>query len=52
MAHATHTVNTVGNAVKNTYTAAVAQGKGEDYVPLVVDVIAAQNGLSPYHKKP
>ena len=52
MAHATHTVNTVGNAVKNTYTAAVAQGKGEDYVPLVVDVIAAQNGLSPYHKNP
>jgi 3-hydroxyisobutyrate dehydrogenase-like beta-hydroxyacid dehydrogenase len=51
MAQASHTVNTLGNAVKNTYAAAVAQGRGEDYVPLVVDVIAANNGLSPYHKK-
>ncbi len=50
MAQAAHVANPIGNAVKNTYTVAVAQGHGETFVPLVVDVIAASNGLGPYHK--
>ena len=50
MANAAVVSNPVGNAVKNTYALAVAQGKGDEFVPLVVDVIAAQNGLPPYHK--
>lgn len=40
-------VNPVGNAVKNAYAQAVAIGRGEDYVPMVSDVVAAQNGLQP-----
>lgn len=51
MANAAVVSNPVGNAVKNTYALAAAQGQGETYVPLVVDTIAAQNGLPPYHKK-
>lgn len=51
MANAVVVSNPVVNAVKNTYALAAAQGEGETYVPLVVDVIAAQNGLPPYHSK-
>ena len=51
MANAAVVVNPVGNAVKNTYALAAAQGHGETYVPLVADSVAAQNGLPPYHKK-
>lgn len=51
LANAAVVSNPVGNAVKNTYALAAAQGKGEDYVPLVADVIGAQNGLKPYHDK-
>lgn len=51
MANAAVVSNPVGNAVKNTYALAAAQGNGETYVPLVVDTIAAQNGLPPYHKR-
>jgi 3-hydroxyisobutyrate dehydrogenase-like beta-hydroxyacid dehydrogenase len=37
--------NPVGNAVKNSYAIAVAQGRGEEYVPMVSDAIAELNGL-------
>lgn len=37
--------NPVGNAVKNAYASAVANGKGDDYVPMLSDWIAAQSGL-------
>lgn len=50
LANAAVVSNPVGNAVKNTYALAVAQGKGDTFVPLVVDVIANQNGLPDYHK--
>ncbi len=36
--------NPVGAAVKNTYASAVAQGRAEDYVPMIADFIAASNG--------
>ncbi|HRK24287.1 MAG TPA: NAD(P)-dependent oxidoreductase [Beijerinckiaceae bacterium] len=51
MANAAVVSNPVGNAVKNTYALATAQGEGDTFVPLVVDVIATQNGLPPYHAK-
>ena len=38
--------NPIGNAVKNSYAAAVASGKGEDYVPMLSDWIAGLNGTS------
>jgi 3-hydroxyisobutyrate dehydrogenase-like beta-hydroxyacid dehydrogenase len=50
MANAVVVSNPIGNAVKNTYALATAQGRGEAYVPLVADTIATQNGLPPYHK--
>lgn len=49
LAHAAHMANPVGNAVKNTYSLAMAQGKGDDFVPTVVDTIAAVNGVKPFH---
>lgn len=49
MANAAVVANPIGNAVKNTYAVAVAQGEGDTYVPLVVDTIAALNGLGKYH---
>ncbi len=36
--------NPVGSAVKNSYAAAVAAGKGEDYVPMLADFVAGING--------
>lgn len=36
--------NPVGAAVKNSYAAALAAGKGEDYVPMLADFIAQANG--------
>ena len=39
-------VNPVGAAVRNTYTAATAQGRGKDYVPTISDFVAEQNGVS------
>jgi 3-hydroxyisobutyrate dehydrogenase-like beta-hydroxyacid dehydrogenase len=45
MADAAHVVNPVGNAVKNSYAVAVAQGRGQEYVPMVSDAIAELNGV-------
>lgn len=38
--------NPIGNAVKNSFAAAVASGHGEDYVPMLSDWIAGLNGIS------
>lgn len=46
VANAAGVANPIGNAVKNSYASAVAQGKGEDYVPMLSDWIASQNGVS------
>jgi len=45
MADAAQIANPVGNAVKNAYAIAVSQGRGEEYVPMLSDAIAALNGL-------
>jgi 3-hydroxyisobutyrate dehydrogenase-like beta-hydroxyacid dehydrogenase len=44
MADAAAIANPIGNAVKNCYATAVATGKGEEFVPMISDYIAAQNG--------
>lgn len=38
-------VNPLSNAVKNTYALAVNGGRGEDYVPMIADVIATTNDV-------
>ena len=38
--------NPVGAAVRDYYAAAVAAGRGEDYVPMLSDFVAAQNGVT------
>jgi 3-hydroxyisobutyrate dehydrogenase-like beta-hydroxyacid dehydrogenase len=45
LAQAVPMPNPVGNAVKNYYAAAVAAGKGDDYVPTLSDFVAAQSGI-------
>jgi 3-hydroxyisobutyrate dehydrogenase-like beta-hydroxyacid dehydrogenase len=47
MADAAKLVNPVGNAVKNSYAAAAAQGRGQEFVPMVSDAVAELNGLKP-----
>lgn len=37
--------NPLGNAVKNTFAAAVAQGRGDDFVPTIAEVVAEANGV-------
>lgn len=51
LAQAAHIANPVGNAVKNTYTLAMARGLGGDFVPTVVDSLAAAHGEPPFHKQ-
>jgi 3-hydroxyisobutyrate dehydrogenase-like beta-hydroxyacid dehydrogenase len=38
--------NPLGAAVRNSFAAATAAGRGEDYVPMLADFIAAANGVS------
>ncbi|HEV7257872.1 MAG TPA: NAD(P)-dependent oxidoreductase [Bosea sp. (in: a-proteobacteria)] len=38
--------NPIGNAVKNSFATAVAAGRGDDYVPMLSDWVASQNGMS------
>jgi 3-hydroxyisobutyrate dehydrogenase-like beta-hydroxyacid dehydrogenase len=45
MADAAKLSNPVGNAVKNSYAIAVAQGRGQEFVPMVSDAIAALNNV-------
>jgi 3-hydroxyisobutyrate dehydrogenase-like beta-hydroxyacid dehydrogenase len=44
MADAVGMANPLGNAIKNTYAAAVAIGKGDHFVPMITDFVAMQNG--------
>jgi 3-hydroxyisobutyrate dehydrogenase-like beta-hydroxyacid dehydrogenase len=45
MADAVRMPNPVGNAVKNSFAIAAAQGRGQEYVPMLADAIAALNGM-------
>lgn len=45
-AQALGVANPVGAAVRNSYAVAVGTGHGEDYVPMLSDVVAAMNGTS------
>lgn len=38
--------NPMGSAVKNYFAAAEATGHGEDFVPMLSDIVAAMNGIS------
>jgi len=44
LADAAGVANPVGSAIKNSYAAAVAAGKGGDFVPMLSDFVAAANG--------
>jgi len=44
MADAGGMANPIGNAVKNYFAMAVGTGRGEDYVPMLSDVVAGLNG--------
>ena len=45
MAQDAGVVNPMSATVRNAYAAAVASGKGADYMPMLADFIAAQNGV-------
>ncbi len=45
MADAVGVVNPVGSAVKNAYGAALAAGKGDEFVPMLSDFVAAGSGV-------
>jgi hypothetical protein len=45
MADAAGVANPMGNAVKNAFGLAVAAGKGQDYVPMLAENVAAANGV-------
>ena len=44
-ANATKAANPLGAAVRNSFATAIGLGRGEDYVPMLTDVIAEINGL-------
>lgn len=46
VANAAGVPNPIGNAVKNSFATAVAAGRGDDYVPMLSDWVASQNGIS------
>jgi 3-hydroxyisobutyrate dehydrogenase-like beta-hydroxyacid dehydrogenase len=46
MADAAGIANPMGNAVKNSFALAVNAGRGDDYVPMLSDVVAGLNGVS------
>ena len=45
-AQAAQVANPVGAAVRNSFAAAVAGGRGDDYVPMLSDIVAEANGTS------
>ena len=45
MADAAGVANPVGSAVKNAFAAALAAGKGEEFVPMLSDFVAAGSGV-------
>jgi 3-hydroxyisobutyrate dehydrogenase-like beta-hydroxyacid dehydrogenase len=46
MAEAAGVANPMGSAVKNYFALAEAAGRGEDYVPMLADFVAAMNGVA------
>jgi 3-hydroxyisobutyrate dehydrogenase-like beta-hydroxyacid dehydrogenase len=42
----------LGNAVKQTYTIALSQGRGDQYLPRVIDAMAEFNGVNPGAERP
>ena len=46
MANAAGLANPIGNAVKNGFAITVNIGRGEDYVPMLSDIVAELNGTS------
>lgn len=49
LGNASGVVNAMASAIKNSYAAAEGMGYGAENVPVLVDVIAQLNGLSPLH---
>jgi 3-hydroxyisobutyrate dehydrogenase-like beta-hydroxyacid dehydrogenase len=49
MAEAAGVANPVGSAVKNYFALAQASGRGEDFVPMLADFVAALNGVTLGH---
>jgi 3-hydroxyisobutyrate dehydrogenase-like beta-hydroxyacid dehydrogenase len=46
MAEAAGIANPIGSAVKNYFALAQASGRGEDFVPMLADFVAALNGVA------
>jgi len=46
MAQAAGIANPLGAAVRDYYAGAVAAGRGEDYVPMIADFVAAANKVA------
>ena len=46
MAHDAQMMNPMGAAAKNYFTHAIAMGNGDNYVPTLVDMIGAMNGIN------
>ncbi|MDP3897404.1 MAG: NAD(P)-dependent oxidoreductase [Mesorhizobium sp.] len=44
-ANASETANPIGASVRNSYALAVGMGRGEDYIPMLSDIIAEVNGV-------
>ena len=44
-ANASAAANPVGAAVRNSFALAIGTGRGEDYVPMLTDVVASVNGV-------
>src|SRR3712207_2015570 len=44
--NATDTANPLSAAVRNSFALAVGAGRGDDYVPMLSDIIADPNGVS------
>ncbi|MBV8613702.1 MAG: NAD(P)-dependent oxidoreductase [Acetobacteraceae bacterium] len=46
LANASGAANLLGAAVRNSFALAVGTGRGEDYVPMLSDIVAEMNGVS------
>lgn len=46
LANASGVANPIGAAVRNSFALAVGSGRGEDYVPMLSDIVAELNGVS------
>jgi 3-hydroxyisobutyrate dehydrogenase-like beta-hydroxyacid dehydrogenase len=45
-ANSVNAPNPLGAAVRNSFALAVSTGHGDEYVPMLSDIVAAQNGVS------